>query len=188
LINRYFLGKHEDAFDIMAWNADGTRMPQRMHSDYLRELYLENRLAQGKYRIGGRPVSIGDLKLPLFVVGTVTDHVAPWKSVYKIRNLKRLGETAFVLTTGGHNAGIVSEPGRARRSFQISEWNETTPYQSAEDWAAGAERRDGSWWPAWQHWLAERSGPQDAAPPKIGNAKKGFPVLGDAPGTYVRQR
>ena len=188
LISRYFLGKHEDAFDIMAWNADGTRMPQRMHSDYLRELYLENRLAQGKYRIGGKPVSLGDLSLPMFVVGTVTDHVAPWKSVYKIRNLKRLGETAFVLTTGGHNAGIVSEPGRARRSFQIGEWNQAMPYQSPEDWASCAERRDGSWWTPWQRWLAERSGPQDAVPPKTGIPKKGYSVLGDAPGTYVRQR
>lgn len=188
IISNYYLGERADAFDIMAWNADGTRMPQRMHSDYLRQLYLRNELAQGKYRVGGKSVSLGDLKVPLFVVSTVTDHVAPWKSVYKIRNLKRLGETQFVLTTGGHNAGIVSEPGRARRHFRIGGWDQSTSFQAADEWAATAEKRDGSWWPAWQRWLAERSSPEQVRPPKAGNKSRGYAVLEDAPGQYVMQR
>ncbi len=187
IVANYWLGERSDSFDIMAWNADGTRMPHRMHTDYLRDLYLENRLAQGKYRIGGKFVSLGDVRVPLFVVSTVTDHVAPWKSVYKIRNLKRLGETTFVLTTGGHNAGIVSEPGRARRSYRIGSWDQDASFQSAEEWAASADSHEGSWWPAWQIWLAGHSG-KKVAPPQIGNAAKNYSVLGNAPGAYVLQR
>lgn len=187
LIREYFLGERSDAFDIMAWNADGTRMPHRMHIDYLRQLYLENQLAEGKYNIGGLNVSLGDIKVPLFVVSTTTDHVAPWKSVYKVRNLKRLGETTFVLTNGGHNAGIVSEPGRARRKYQLGSWDQDAPYQSPEEWAANAECHEGSWWSAWQVWLEGHSGKQ-SAPPPIGCPEKNYAVLGDAPGTYVLQR
>ncbi|MGQ0619745.1 MAG: PHA/PHB synthase family protein [Panacagrimonas sp.] len=188
IVRRYWLGlSDEEGMDIMAWNADGTRMPHRMHSDYLRQLYLENQFAQGKYRIGGKNVSMGDVQVPMFVVGTVTDHVAPWKSVYKIRNLKRLGETTFALTTGGHNAGIVSEPGRARRKYQLGSWDQDAPYQSPDEWAASAESFDGSWWPAWQKWLAEHSADQQITPPEIGQAKT-YSVLGEAPGTYVLQR
>lgn len=187
VIRDYWLGERGHAFDIMAWNADGTRMPHRMHIDYLRQLYLENQLAQGKYQVGGRAVSIGDIAAPLFVVGTSTDHVAPWRSVYKIRNLKRRGDTTFVLTTGGHNAGIVSPPGPTRRSYHIGSWNESTPYQDSKDWVAAASAHEGSWWPAWQAWLAGHSGAQ-VAPPPMGNAGEGFAVLGDAPGTYVFER
>ncbi|MGH8278910.1 MAG: PHA/PHB synthase family protein [Gammaproteobacteria bacterium] len=188
LIHDYWLGESDAGFDIMAWNADGTRMPRRMHIDYLRDLYLENRFAQGKYVIGGHAVSMGDVNLPMFVVGTLTDHVAPWKSVYKIRNLKRLGETTFALTNGGHNAGIVSEPGRPRRYYQLGSWNADAPYESPEDWAAHAPKHEGSWWPAWQAWLAEHSGKERVAPPATGTADQAYKVLGDAPGTYVLQR
>lgn len=188
IIREYWLGERDDGLDIMAWNADGTRMPRRMHSDYLHDLYLENRLAQGKYHIGGQAISLGDVNLPMFVVGTTTDHVAPWKSVYKIRNLKRLGETTFALTNGGHNAGIVSEPGRPRRQYQLGSWSADTPYQSPDEWLQAAKMHEGSWWPAWQAWLAEHSGKRRVAPPAIGNAHKGYEVLGDAPGTYVFQR
>lgn len=187
MLRRYAFGESNAAFDIMAWNADGTRMPYRMHSDYLRQLYLNNQFAQGQYIVDGRAVSMGDVKAPLFVVGTSTDHVAPWRSVYKLRNLKRLGETTFVLTNGGHNAGIVSEPGRPRRRYQIGKWAQSTAYQSADDWAADAERRDGSWWPAWQQWLASHSS-EPGAPPGIGAPEQHYDVLGDAPGTYVFQR
>ena len=187
MIKRYFLGERGDGFDIMAWNADGTRMPRRMHIDYLRQMYLENQLAEGKYRIGERSVSLGDIRSPLFVVSTTTDHVAPWKSVYKIRNLKRLGETTFVLTNGGHNAGIVSEPGRPRRKFQLGSWDQDAPYASPDEWAASADTHEGSWWPAWQTWLASHSG-APVAPPAIGCTGKNDSALGQAPGTDVLQR
>ena len=187
LLRRYWLGEHDRGIDIMAWNADTTRMPFRMHSDYLRQLYLHNELAEGRYRVDGQAVSVGDIRAPLFVVGTVTDHVAPWHSVYKIRKLKPMGDTTFVLTSGGHNAGIVSEPGRPRRDYRIGHWDEHTPYSAPEPWAAQAERHQGSWWPAWGEWLAGRSG-KDTAPPKMGAEALGFAPLCDAPGTYIFQR
>ena len=105
--------------DLMAWNADGTRLPYRMHSEYLRQLFLHNDLAEGRYQAGGRPITLADIDVPLFVVSTVKDHVAPWRSVYKI-HLFTDTDLTFVLTTGGHNAGIVSEPGHPNRSYQIT--------------------------------------------------------------------
>lgn len=182
LVRRYLLGAEEATFDIMAWNADVTRMPHRMHSRYLRQLYVGNELAQGKYKVGGESISIGDIRVPLFAVATTGDHIAPWKSVYKVRNLKRLGETTFVLTTGGHNAGIVSEPGRPRRKYQLGMWDEKMSYQSAEQWAALTADREGSWWLAWQEWLAAHSGSERNSPPSCRNN------LGNAPGSYVFQR
>ena len=97
----------------MAWNADGTRLPYRMHSEYLRKMFLHNDLAEGRYRVAGRPISLRSIRAPIFAVGTVRDHVAPWQSVYKIHQLTETDLT-FVLTSGGHNAGIVSEPGHPR--------------------------------------------------------------------------
>ncbi|HZR34542.1 MAG TPA: alpha/beta fold hydrolase [Nevskia sp.] len=188
LLRRYWMGENGKGIDIMAWNADTTRMPYRMHSDYLRQLYLRNELAQGKYRIGGGAVSVGDIRVPMFVVGTVTDHVAPWHSVYKIRKLRKLGETTFVLTNGGHNAGIVSEPGRPRRSYRIDTWDENRPYQSPQDWEAKAPLQEGSWWPAWGGWLAAQQPAKRVAPPAMGAAEQGYAPLCDAPGTYIHQR
>ncbi|NKI16429.1 alpha/beta fold hydrolase [Spongiibacter sp. KMU-166] len=188
MLRRYCLGEDNSGFDIMAWNADGTRMPCRMHSDYLRQLYLKNELAQGKYVAGGAAISIGDISAPLYIVGTTADHIAPWESVYKTRNLKKLGETMFCLTKGGHNAGIVSEPGRPRRSFVAGGWDETSAYQSPEVWQASAEPHEGSWWIHWQEWLVGRSSPERTSPPPMGAPDKGHVVLGDAPGTYVFQR
>ena len=187
LLRRYWLGERERGIDIMAWNADATRMPFRMHSDYLRQLYLHNDLAEGRYPVDGQAISVGDIRLPLFVVGTVTDHVAPWQSVYKIRKLKPMGDTTFVLTSGGHNAGIVSEPGRPRRNYRIGSWNEQTPYSAPEQWAAQAGSQEGSWWPAWGEWLARQCG-KDTAAPQMGAEAAGFAPLCDAPGSYIHQR
>jgi polyhydroxyalkanoate synthase len=169
--------------DLMAWNADATRLPYRMHSEYLRRLFLQNDLAEGRYEVDGRPVVLTDIRAPIFAVGTEYDHVAPWRSVYKI-NLLTDTEVTFVLTAGGHNAGIVSEPGHANRSFRIAERRELERYLDPETWVASAERRTGSWWPAWLQWLDSRSGAPEPPPP-MGASEKGYPALAEGPGRYV---
>jgi polyhydroxyalkanoate synthase len=116
MVHDYLLGRRRQMNDLMAWNADGTRLPYRMHSEYLRQLFLGNDLAQGRYLVDGRPITISDIRVPLFAVGTSRDHVAPWSSVYKLHLLSDT-EITFVLASGGHNAGIVSEPGHPRRSY-----------------------------------------------------------------------
>lgn len=182
----YLLGERQLPNDLMAWNADGTRLPYRMHTEYLHGLFLRNDLFEGRYRAAGRPVSLSDIRAPIFMVGTVRDHVAPWRSVYKL-NLVAETELTFLLTSGGHNAGIVSEPGHPGRSFQLATRPAGAPYLDPDDWAAGAARHEGSWWPAWQAWLVRHSGEREA-PPGMGAPAGGYPPLEDAPGTYVLQR
>lgn len=185
LVHDYLLGEREPMTDLMAWNADATRMPYRMHSEYLRSLFLHNDLAEGRYQAGGRPITLADIRVPLFVVGTLKDHVSPWRSVYKIHLLADTDIT-FVLTTGGHNAGIVSEPGHPQRSYQIATHQEGTRHPDPETWQAFAPKQDGSWWPAWDGWLEGfSSGP--AAVPAMGAPDGGYPPLADAPGAYVLQ-
>lgn len=186
LISSYLLGKTELPSDLMAWNADGTRMPARMHSEYLRRLFLNNDLAEGRFIAGAKPVSLSDVRIPAFVVGTETDHIAPWRSVYKLHLLSP-AEITFVLTSGGHNAGIVSEPGHPHRLFQSQTRAAGTPYQGPDDWCQMASRHEGSWWPFWTHWLGERSS-EAGPPPPVGAPGKGYQILGDAPGTYVFER
>ena len=182
-IKSYLLGEREHPNDLMAWNADGTRMPARMHSEYLRRLFLDNDLAEGRFPVAGKPVSIGDIRAPLFVVGTETDHIAPWRSVYKIHLLNE-GDLTFVLTSGGHNAGVVSEPGHPHRHFRISHREAGGRYLGPDDWSAEAERREGSWWPAWSEWLGVRSGDL-IRPPDMGS--KVYRPVADAPGDYIHE-
>jgi polyhydroxyalkanoate synthase len=178
-LNQYLLGKSEQKNDLMSWNADATRMPYRMHSEYLRNLFLENNLAQGRYRVEGRPVALSDIRCPIFTVATLTDHVAPWRSVYKIHLLTDT-EVTFVLTSGGHNAGVVSPPGHPRRSYQMSVRAHRDAFVDPDDWEDNTPIEEGSWWPAWESWLAARSG-ERVKPPAM---PKG---LCDAPGTYILQ-
>ncbi|SFU99173.1 PHA/PHB synthase family protein [Pseudoduganella namucuonensis] len=179
-LRHYLLDEPQAETDLMAWNADATRMPCRMHSEYLRRLFLDNELARGRYLCDGRPVSLGELELPVLAVATTTDHVAPWRSVYKLLQQTSTDAT-FLLTTGGHNAGVVSPPGRAGREFRIARRVPGAPYADADAWLAQARRGEGSWWPVWESWLAAQAGPM-APPPPMG------PDLGAAPGTYVLQR
>ena len=186
LVNVYLLGERRPMNDLMAWNADATRMPAKMHAQYLRRLFLDDDLSEGRYPVDGRPVSLGDIALPVFSVGTITDHVAPWRSVYKLHYLSP-AEITFVLTSGGHNAGIVSEPGRPRRSFRIATRPAGGNYVPPDPWIEATAPQAGSWWPAWAAWLRERSA-APVAPPSIGAPRKGCKPLDDAPGRYVLER
>jgi polyhydroxyalkanoate synthase len=170
----------------MAWNADGTRMPCRMHGEYLTRLYLDNELAKGQFTVEGTPVELQQITVPMFVVGTETDHVAPWPSAYKTRSLTRSRDFSFVLTSGGHNAGIISGPVNPKRRHRVQRWQDATSTPGPEQYLAEAEVRPGSWWPTWQQWLAEHSSPDRLAPPPPGNSAAGYPPLCDAPGGYVR--
>jgi polyhydroxyalkanoate synthase len=167
-------------FDLMAWNADATRMPYRMHSEYLRRFFLNNDLAGGRYEVGGRPVSLRDIHIPVFAVSTITDHVAPWRSVYKIQMLTH-ADVTFVLSNGGHNAGVVNPPGRPGRHHQIATHKEQEAYVDPDAWQKTAARHEGSWWPCWRDWLVRQSS-EKIAPPEMAGGRK---PLGDAPGTYV---
>jgi polyhydroxyalkanoate synthase len=182
LVRNYLMGEREPMSDLMAWNADATRMPYRMHSEYLRRLFLDNDLAEGRYIAGSRPVALSDIHVPVFAVGTVQDHVAPWRSTYKIHLLTDT-EVTYVLTTGGHNAGIVSEPGHRGRSYQVMTRRADGRYVDPGTFMATAPRKEGSWWPEWTAWLEQRSG----ALVQAGEADRALtaPSLGPAPGTYV---
>ncbi|MBN8999288.1 MAG: polyhydroxyalkanoic acid synthase [Rhizobiales bacterium] len=187
VIRDHLMGERSPMIDLMAWNADATRMPYRMHSQYLRELFLDNDLASGRYRVDGAAVALQNIRVPIFAVGTERDHVAPWRSVYKIHYLADTDVT-FVLTVGGHNAGIVSEPGHPRRSYRIGGQAVDALHLSPDEWLAAAERREGSWWLAWHDWLVRHSSAARVAPPAMGAAEAGYPPLEDAPGTYVLQK
>jgi polyhydroxyalkanoate synthase len=184
MIDEYVLGDRRPMTDLMAWNADGTRLPAKMHSQYLRRLYLNNDLSAGRYPVLGRPVSVGNITVPMFCVGTASDHIAPWRSVYKLHLLSS-AELTFVLTTGGHNGGIVSEPGRGKRQYQIHTRAVNEGYMAPDEWQATAQTHLDSWWPAWSAWLRERSG-EGVAPPLMGAESRGYPTICDAPGKYVR--
>ena len=183
LVHDYLLGERETMTDLMAWNADATRMPYRMHSQYLRKLFLDNDLAEGRFLAGGKPISLTDIRTPIFAVGTERDHVAPWHSTYKI-NLQVETEVTYLLTKGGHNAGIVSEPGHAGRAFRLRTKMPGDRYLDPERFYEEASRRDGSWWPEWVSWLQSRSG-APTTPPAIGAPQSGYPQLAEAPGAYV---
>jgi polyhydroxyalkanoate synthase len=159
-------------------------MPYRQHSEYLRGLYRDNDLAQGRYKVDGKPVALPDICLPIFSLGTLHDTVAPWRSVYKLHLLTRC-ELTFCLSSGGHNVGVVNPPGPGvARSYQIATRCADDHYVDPDTWLARTSSHDGSWWPAWQRWL-EQHASQRVAPPTMGNEGAGYPVLDDAPGRFV---
>ncbi|WP_245882618.1 PHA/PHB synthase family protein [Yoonia sediminilitoris] len=185
MIHDYLMGERSQMSDLMAWNADATRMPYRMHSEYLRSLFLKNDLAEGRYRVGLGPIALSDIRAPVFLVGTERDHVAPWHSVYKF-NLLSDTDVTFLLTNGGHNAGIISEPGHPHRHYRVREKSKDAPYTGPDRWMAETPAVDGSWWPVLAQWLSQRSG-APVKPPPMGAKENGYPPLCDAPGTYVLQ-
>ena len=179
---RYLMGVDDIGSDLMSWNIDTTRLPQRMHSEYLDTLFLRDDLTEGHYKVGGVPIALKNLKMPLMVVGTVRDHVSPWRSVYKI-HLFTDTDTTFILAAGGHNAGIISEPGHPRRSYQMNQVAAGADWVDPDEWISRAPRFEGSWWEAWSAWLQQHSSAHIAARSIDQNR-----ALCDAPGEYVLVR
>jgi polyhydroxyalkanoate synthase len=178
-VNNYLLGKEPAAFDLLFWNADATRMPAAMHSFYLRNMYLHNRLREpGGITLAGVPIDLGKITVPCYFVATAEDHIAPWRSVYAGARLPG-GKTRFVLAGSGHIAGIINPP--AARKYQF--WTADTLPDTPDAWREAAIERAGSWWPDWKFWLGRRAGGKvTARQPGEG----GLPAIEDAPGRYVR--
>ncbi|MGO9742138.1 MAG: PHA/PHB synthase family protein [Roseiarcus sp.] len=184
LIKSYLIGVRDHPNDLMAWNADATRMPARMHSEYLHKLFQRNEIAEGRFLVDGKPIALNDIRAPLFVVGAEADHVAPWRSVHKLHAFND-AELTFALASGGHNAGIVSPPGHPRRHYRILRREAGGHYLGPDEWFAAAELRDGSWWPAWADWLDAHSAGR-TPPPAMGSDR--HPAIEPAPGKYVLQK
>ncbi len=177
VVSGWLMGQDPPAFDILAWNADSTRMPAAMHSFYLRCLYIGNELARGEMELAGRHLSLADVKTDSYVVGAVNDHIVPWPASYQATRLLA-GAVRYVLTSGGHIAGIVNPPGPKA-------WHEVADSYpaDAQDWRATAVRQAGSWWEDWTAWSGPRAG-RLGPPPPMGS--ENYPHLCDAPGDYVR--
>jgi polyhydroxyalkanoate synthase subunit PhaC len=183
MLHDYLLGERRPMNDLIAWDHDTTRLPFRMHSQYLHSLFLNNDLVRGRYEVNKKRIALVDIQEPMFVVATQKDHVSPWRSVYRVE-LYTTTEVSFVLTSGGHNAGIISEPGHHGRSYQMSTRKAGDKYKSSDTWLENAEKFPGSWWPAWEQWLVEHSSGKIALP-SMGNPKKDDAILCEAPGLYV---
>jgi polyhydroxyalkanoate synthase len=182
-VNEYLLGRTAGMTDLMAWNADATRMPYRMHSEYLRHLFLDNQLVEGRYTVEGRPVALSDIRVPIFVVATEHDHIAPWHSVYKL-NLVSEVDVTFVLANGGHNTGVVAEPGHEGRYYRLGHRAAGEKYLDPDAWIASHPSNKGSWWLAWSTWLENSA--EQVDPPSMGTAD--YAPVAPAPGTYVLEQ
>ncbi|MCU0904140.1 MAG: alpha/beta fold hydrolase [Tabrizicola sp.] len=184
-VRRYWLGEPDLPTDMTVWINDTTRMPARMHSEYLRGIFLENRITAGRFAVEGRVIAVKDIAAPMFVVGTETDHIAPWRSVYKTALFTDCDLT-FVLTKGGHNGGILSEPGHKGRHYRIGHRPAGAHYVGPDAWLSAHDPLPGSWWPEWAAWLAGQGGAM-VPPPATGAPGGTLSVAEPAPGSYVLQ-
>ncbi len=178
VVNNWLLGKDPPAFDLLAWNADSTRMPAKMHSEYLRSCYLRNEYARGEFEIDGKRLDPRLVNIDTYVLAAVDDHIVPWTSSYKTTELLG-GRNRFVLSTAGHIAGIVNPP-----SPKAKHWTNDRVTADPAEWKAGAELHQGTWWDDWTTWIGERGGAKIDAVAHLGSAD--FPPIEDAPGSYVR--
>jgi polyhydroxyalkanoate synthase subunit PhaC len=181
VIHNYLLGKDPFPFDLLYWNSDSTRMPAEMHSFYLREMYQNNRLVEpGGITLGGVPIDLGKIDLPVFMLSTREDHIAPWKSTYAATQIFK-GDVTYCLSGSGHIAGVVNPPSVEKYGYATNKTNARTP----EDWLAGATEHPGSWWPEWRAWLKKFAGGSvKARKPGDGDLK----VIEAAPGSYATLR
>ncbi len=179
-VNNYLLGKQPPAFDLLYWNADGTRMARAAHSFYLRNTYLENNLIKpGRITLKGVPIDLGRITQDLYAVGTREDHIVPWGAALQLRRLTG-GDVRFVLGNSGHIAGIINPPSKGRGHY----WTDGRG-SDPDGWLASATKHDGSWWADWVGWLEQRTGEQ-VTPPPVGNDR--YPPLAPAPGAYVLEK
>jgi polyhydroxyalkanoate synthase len=185
-VQRYLLGEPRVATDLDAWLADATRMPARMHSEYLHQLFLDNSFAHGNYLVNGRAVALKDIRTATFALGAERDHVAPWRSVYKVE-LYSSASTEFILTGGGHNSSVVSPPGKAGAYYRIRRCEACDRYVDPDTWLASASQKQGSWWPEWVRWLDAHSSSVRVTPSLLSNTAGGLRSYGPAPGSYVFQ-
>lgn len=178
-VNNYLMGEKPPAFDILAWNADGTNLPGALHGQFL-DIFRDNLLTRpGQLSALGTPLQLENIKLPAFVTGAATDHLTPWKGCYRTTQLLG-GPSTFVLSYSGHIASLVNPPGNPKAHY----WTGGTPGADPEQWLARAERHQGSWWEAWSDWITAQAGDRRPRPEMPGSER--HPVLSPAPGLYVR--
>jgi polyhydroxyalkanoate synthase len=178
--NNWLLGQKPPAFDLLVWNEDSTRMPAKMHSEYLRSCYLNNDFARGEFEMGGHKLDPRQVTIDTYVVSAINDHIVPWFSGYKTAQIFG-GPNRFVLSTAGHIAGVVNPP-----SPKAKYWTNDERPADPQEWRRAAQLRESTWWEDWTEWIGERAGPEVAAPERLGS--KDFPLLEAAPGSYVRDR
>ena len=178
-VNNYLMGDKPPAFDILAWNADGTNLPGALHGQFL-DIFRDNLLTRpGQLSVLGTPLNLRDITVPTFVTGAVSDHLTPWKGCYRTTQLLG-GPSTFVLSYSGHIASLVNPPGNPKAHY----WTGGVPGEDPDQWLAGAEKQPGSWWQAWAEWVTPRSGDRRPGPKTPGSER--YPVLSPAPGLYVR--
>jgi polyhydroxyalkanoate synthase len=183
VVNNYLLGQKPPAFDLLYWNSDGTRMARDAHSFYLRNTYLENNLIKpGKVEIKGRPIDLGRIEGDIYAVGAERDHIVPWASAWKISRLAN-GTTRFTLANSGHIAGMINPPSKGKGRYWATE--NGGAFGTPADWREQAREHEGSWWEDWSKWLDAHSGAM-VTPPDTGS--ENYPPIGDAPGTYVKEK
>ncbi|HTT41123.1 MAG TPA: class I poly(R)-hydroxyalkanoic acid synthase [Burkholderiales bacterium] len=181
VVNNYLLGKDPFPFDLLYWNSDSTRMPAKMHTFYLRNMYIKNLLVEpGGIALAGEPIDVTRVTTPACFVSTIEDHIAPWKSTYMGARLLG-GPVKFLLAGSGHIAGVVNPPAAQK----YCHWTDSSLPETADEWLAGAQRHDGSWWPEWNAWVSGHGG--DKVPARVPGDGK-LKVLEDAPGSYVKLR
>ena len=181
-VNNYLFGKQPPPIDLLFWNNDATRMPEKMQTFYLREYYINNRLRlPDDLELSGFPIDMGRINQPLYCVSAAEDHITPWEGVYRINSLVK-GPVRFALTTAGHIAGVVNPPiDPPKRSYWSGKGNASI---EPEAWKNNMKEKQGTWWGDWTSWINKRCG-EMVPPPKMGNSK--FPPLADVPGTYVME-
>ena len=179
VVNNYLLGKDPFPFDLLYWNSDSTRMPHAMHSFYLREFYQNNKLIKpGGITLGGVPIDLRKVRIPIYMLSTREDHIAPWASTYAATQIFR-GNITFALAGSGHIAGVINPASSKKYGYWLNDKLPPDP----KDWLETATHLEGSWWPDWSNWISKKSGTKvKARIPGKGKLK----AIEDAPGSYVR--